>query len=144
LFPNAAVFISRKEQDNYLQGIIYDPKLVLPAVVDVLRDAERTHLVDTRESLPNGLDFEVVGGHTPGSSVVRFEHGGTRYVLTGDECYVCANRDKQRPLGMATNKKANADFIKSIADPAIVVLPCHDPAIFERYKPVTKEIVRIF
>ena len=144
LFPNAAVFISRKEQDNYLNGRIYDPKLVLPAVVAVLRDAKRTHLVDQHEALSGGLEFEVVGGHTPGSAVVRFEHGGTHYILTGDECYLCANRDAQRPLGTATNKKANADFIKSIANPALVVLPCHDPVIFKRYKAVTSEIVRIF
>ncbi len=144
LFPNATVFISRKEQDNYLNGKIYDPKLVLPAVVDILRDAKRTHLIDQHESLPGGLDFDVIGGHTPGSSVVRLEHGGTQYILTGDECYLCANRDAQRPLGMATNRKANADFIKSIANPAIVVLPCHDPVIFKRYKTVTPEIVRIF
>jgi hypothetical protein len=38
----------------------------------------------------------------------------------------------------------NVAFLSRIADPAIVVLPCHDPGIFTSYPAVTPNIVRIF
>ena len=73
-------------------------------------------------------DVEVVGGHTAGSAVVHLIHHGTHYVLAGDECYLCANRTEQRPIGQIVDLKRNVAFLHR--RPSIVVLPCHDPGTF--------------
>ena len=144
LFPHAQIVMSRRDRDDYvahkpLSGMIYKQE-----VADILRDETRTHVIDQRETLPGGFDFEVVGGHTAGSAVVHLKHKGVHYVLAGDECYLCANCLLHRPIGIAANSAKNAQFLQSIADPAIVVLPCHDPSIFTRYPVIEPEIVRIF
>jgi glyoxylase-like metal-dependent hydrolase (beta-lactamase superfamily II) len=144
LFTHAQVVISRQDRDDYLAkkpsgGMVYNE-----AVAVVLRDDTRTHVVDKMETLEGGLIFEVIGGHTRGSSVVRFSHAGTRYVLTGDECYLCANAREQRAIGVAFNRQANAAFLASIADLATVILPCHDPIIFTKFPSVKPNVVRIF
>jgi len=143
-FPRAQVVISRRDRDDYvsrkpLGGVLYDQR-----VADIFNDPARTHVIDKQETLPGGFDVEVVGGHTAGSAVVHLFHRGTHYVLAGDECYLCANRKEQRPIGSTVDLKKNAAFLSRIDDPAIVVLPCHEPGIFTSYPAVTPNIVRIF
>lgn len=144
LFPNAQVFMSRRDRDDYLAkkvtgGVVFDQR-----VADILADPKRTHLIDGKEMIGDGFEMEVVGGHTAGSAVVHVHHNGIHYVMTGDECYLTANQKEQRTIGVTASRQQNAEFLARIADPAIVVLPCHDPAIFTRYKPLAPGIVRIF
>jgi len=144
LFPKAQVVISRRDRDDYvnkkpLGGMIYDPR-----VAEILSDPARTHVIGGREMLSGGFEVEMVGGHTAGSSVVHLFHQGTHYVLAGDECYLCANQKEQRPIGQTADLKRNIAFLSRIADPAVIVLPCHDPEIFTKYPAVTPNIVRVF
>lgn len=144
LYPRAQVVISRRDRDDYvsqkkLGGVMYDER-----VAAILRDPARTHVVDTREVLPGGFDFEVIGGHTAGSAVVHLQHGGVHHVLAGDECYLCANATQQRPIGRLYNPARNLGLLHRLADPALVVLPCHDVSLLTRYPAVTPGIARIF
>jgi glyoxylase-like metal-dependent hydrolase (beta-lactamase superfamily II) len=144
LFPQAQVVIGRRDRDDYvskkpLGGVMYDQR-----VADILNDPARTHVIEERETLPGGFDVEVVGGHTAGSLVVHLIHQGTHYVLAGDECYLRANQKEQRPIGRTVDLKRNLAFLSRIADPAMVILPCHDPVIFTSYPAVKPNIVRIF
>jgi glyoxylase-like metal-dependent hydrolase (beta-lactamase superfamily II) len=144
LFPNAQVFISRRDRDDYvnkkpLGGVTYDP-----LVAAILSDPARTHVIDERETLPGGFEVEVVGGHTAGSSVVHLHHEGIHHVLAGDECYLCANLTEQRPIGHTVDLPRNLALLHRLTDPAIVILPCHDPGIFTRFPAVGPGIARIF
>lgn len=145
LFSNAQVFISRRDRDDYvskkpLGGVTYDP-----LVATIFSDPARTHVIDEREMLPGGFDFEVIGGHTAGSAVVHLHHQGVHHVLAGDECYLCANQTEQRPIGRTVDPKRNLALLHRLAtDPALVLLPCHDPAIFTRFPAVNPNIARIF
>ena len=144
LFTRAQVVISRRDRDDYvsqkkLGGVTYDARIAA-----ILGDPARTHVVDTREALPGGLEVEVVGSHTAGSAVVHVQHAGVHHVLAGDECYLCANRDQQRPIGRVADLRLNLAFLSRNADPAIVLLPSHDPAVFARFPQHSPGIARIF
>ena len=149
LFPCAKVIVSSREREDYLQQKKLPAVVYKAAVAAILSDEGRTHAVLEREQIdPKGtLEFEVVGGHTAGSSVVHLQRLGVHYVFTGDECYLFANQKEQRPIGVTWNPKQNAAFIARIADPAIVALPSHEPEIYSRYpslQPENAAIVRIF
>ena len=145
-FPNAKIIISRKDRDAYLASKLKPQGGVTYAenIAAILQDETRTHVVDQSETLADGLVFEVVGGHTTGSSVIHINWMNTHYVLTGDECYLCKNAEEKRPVGIAANLKLNAEFLARISDPSIVLLPCHDPLIFTKFPIVKPNIARIF
>ncbi len=144
LYPRAQIIISRRSRDDYLSGKPLGGVMFDPLITAILKDPARTHVVDTRETLPGGLDFEVIGGHTAGSAVVHLQHAGVHHVLAGDECYLCANATQQRPIGRTFNPPLNLALLHRLADPAIVVLPCHDLTLLTRYPAVTPNIARIF
>lgn len=144
LYPRAQVIISRRDRDDYvsqkpLGGVTYDPRIVA-----VLADPARTHVIDTREALPGGLDFEVIGGHTAGSAIVHLQHHGVHHVLVGDECYLCANATQQRPIGRTVDLTRNLALLHRLAAPDLVILPCHDLDLFTRHPAQTPHIARIF
>lgn len=87
--------------------------------------------------------LQVIGGHMPDSSVVFFEEGGTDYVITGDECYVCDNIIRNIPIGICTDAAKNAEFIRMAHEKGLVPLPFHDVSLLTRYPRLSENIVRV-
>ena len=93
------------------------------------------------EVLP-GLDVVEVGGHSPGSSVVRVQTRGRTIVLTGDEAYLPDNWKGPRANGSTLDQAANLSFLRSLKAEidagGAVAYTFHDPALVPGADPIRR------
>lgn len=138
LYPHARLIMSKQTYDQAVsEGTV--------AVRDRLQNAKASiSLVKEREYFYNRFHFEVIGGHTPDSSILYFQIGNVTYCITGDECYLCDNMEQNIPIGISFCKKKNERFIREANAEGWIPLPFHDASILERYDKLTENIVRIF
>lgn len=131
-FPRARIIIQQDDYEPYRKEC--------PEHSEIPR--ERLTKFD-REFSYAGLQLKHIGGHTPGSIQIMFRHDGKDYVITGDECYMFGNYERRCPIGYAQFPEVNRAYITQMPD-NIILLPFHDPALFERYPKTAENIVRIF
>jgi glyoxylase-like metal-dependent hydrolase (beta-lactamase superfamily II) len=137
-FPNAKVIISRNAAEFYQTA----PEL--PQVNEILLDTNRTQMFDESMQVDQFFTVKEIGGHLPGSSVVFFTEKENRYVLTGDECYVCQNANEQRPIGaLAGDEESNLQFLKEAKANGLIALPFHDLELSKQYSVVDEGIIRV-
>lgn len=136
LYPNANIIVS---EEGY-NAIFEECKL--PSVLQILTKGNVTQVRNQRR-IDDYFLFEVIGGHSRGSSVIRFTEKGCEYVLTGDECYSCDNILHNIPIGIYADTKKNQQFIQQAHNERWIPLPCHDGRIMEQYERITENIVRI-
>lgn len=137
LYPNARLIMSRL---TYEQAVAEGTA----AVRDRLLEAKaKVSLVEKRECFYDNFHFEVIGGHTPDSSVVSFQIKNDIYCITGDECYLCDNMEQNIPIGISVCREKNERFMQRAYTERWVPLPFHDADILERYDRLTENIVRI-
>lgn len=74
----------------------------------------------------SGVKAVKIGGHAKGSSIVKITHGGKRYILAGDECYLQECLTKQIPTGMTYDPQKSRAFIQKYGGGKYTVLLCHD------------------
>lgn len=134
-YPKAEVIMARAAYDMAMDSGI-------PEVKERLQKGD-VCLVDTECWIENQFRMEVIGGHTPDSSVVFFENEGSRYVITGDECYQCANVENNIPIGICYDADKNASFVERCHREKWTPLPFHDGAVLKRYQRLTEHIVRV-
>lgn len=152
LFPRATVWIQKDEYDYYIgpQGEVLhtggadadDAKMFA-----ALKEAGRVRLVDgdAKEILP-GITVFTGGKHTYQSQFVGVQTRSGTVVLASDNAYLYENLDKRLPIAQTLDAEANLAaqrrMLTLAASPALVI-PGHDPAVFERFAKVTDGVVRI-
>ncbi len=114
-FTNATVHIARDEVEYATQ------KGFLPAGLTVKPFRSRRRIV--------GVAARVWGGHSKGSSIVTFRHGGKSYVIAGDECYSKRCLSEGRPTGSSYNKERSLAFVRLFGGSTHTVLLSHDPDV---------------
>jgi glyoxylase-like metal-dependent hydrolase (beta-lactamase superfamily II) len=82
-FPNATFHCHALDWDHFVtradpEDVFYRHAQLLPAVADHLQ------LFDTDGPLLPNIDVQLVGGHTPGSTIVMISSSGERALLLGD------------------------------------------------------------
>lgn len=135
LYPGVPIFMARAAYENALEN-------GEESVKKCLCEGEVT-LVDMEKEMDDTFRFEVIGGHTSDSSVLFFEESGTKYVITGDECYHCDNVRRNIPIGICENAEKNAAFIDEMHREGRIPLPFHDACIMKEYLKLSPNIVRI-
>jgi glyoxylase-like metal-dependent hydrolase (beta-lactamase superfamily II) len=145
LFPRARIHLRRAT----LATLMRSKALGLGPFLRRARRAGRIRIVRGRQSLGAGLTLEPTGGHTPGHQVVILRHGGKRYVLVGDECYLrslCV-RGVPLPRGSVWSSRRNRAFLRRLRkwhrSGQTVILPFHDPAVMQAYPIHRPGIVRV-
>ncbi len=150
------IFLTHSHWDHINNLPLYKPKNIVMAK-NAYTIAMESGTKEVKSSLANGeiilVDkeyfvsdkflFRVIGGHTPDSSVIFFEEGGVKYVITGDECYVQDNVFQNIPIGICDNPAKNEEFVRFCHEEGYVPLPFHDGGILKRYDRVSENIVRI-
>jgi glyoxylase-like metal-dependent hydrolase (beta-lactamase superfamily II) len=153
LFPKATVWIQRDEY-RYYTGEAWHARGTHGGVdeedmVALLRINTQGRLRfvegDDQEPIP-GIRCYTGGRHTHASQFIGVQTAGGTAVLTSDNVYLYENLDKRAPIAQtldaASNLKAQ-DRIRSLASAPELIVPGHDPAVFERYTRVAEGVVRI-
>jgi glyoxylase-like metal-dependent hydrolase (beta-lactamase superfamily II) len=141
LFPRARIWIQRDEyehhvgQDGSVQDRAVDPDDA--AMLARLRAAGRVELVDgdAREILP-GITVYTGGRHTFASQYVGVATRSGTVVVASDNCYLYENLERDRPIAQTLDSMANLAALarmKRLATDLRLIVPGHDPAVFQRF-----------
>jgi glyoxylase-like metal-dependent hydrolase (beta-lactamase superfamily II) len=153
LFPNAKIWI-QKDEYTYYTGAAWqtpvthggiDPDDVLAVVK--LNMAGRVALVngDAQEILP-GITCYIGGKHTYQSQYVGVNTRSGTVVLASDNMYLYENLEKHAPIAQTLDKESNLraqDRMKQLAASPRLIVPGHDPAVFDKFPKVREGVVRI-
>jgi len=143
LFPKARIWIQRDEFEYYAgeawqaqntHGGI-DPDDVLTLVR--LNTLGRVSLVqgDAQEIIP-GITCYTGGKHTYQSQYVGVQTAAGTVVLASDNMYLYENLERHVPIGTTLDAASNLraqDRMKQIASRPGLIIPGHDPAVFEKF-----------
>lgn len=113
-FPNAVIHI---QEEEYQAGKSYIPG-------DFRVHTFRDHCV-----VAGCLEVCRIGGHSPGSCIVKLNRNGERYVFCGDECYLRACLDRKIPTVCSCNPEISRTFVETYSSSEYRVLLSHDPEI---------------
>ena len=72
-------------------------------------------------------------------------------MLASDNAYLFKNLDEHLPIAQTFDSRASGpamnlaaqDRMKTLASKPTLIIPGHDPAVFERYQKVKENVVRI-
>jgi len=153
LFPKARIWL-QKDEYTYYTGEAWqqprthggiDPDDVLAAVK--LNLAGRVTLVngDGQEIFP-GITCYTGGKHTFQSQYVGVNTKAGTVVLASDNMYLYENLEKHVPIAQTLDAASNLsaqDRMKQLAASPRLIVPGHDPAVFEKFPKVSERVVRI-
>jgi glyoxylase-like metal-dependent hydrolase (beta-lactamase superfamily II) len=157
LFPKATVWIQRAEYEYYTGeawqarnthgGVDAEDMLALLKI----NTEGRLRFVegDDREVVP-GVRCYIGGKHTHESQFCTVRTAEGTAVFTSDNVYLYENFDRHAPIaqtvdgdaGRASNLKTQ-DRAKSLASNPRLIVPGHDPAVFERFEQIAPGLVRV-
>jgi len=153
LFPAARVWIQKEEYDYYTSdawqartthgGIDADDVLEIvkrniAGKVSFVRGDDDTVL--------SGITFGVGGKHTWQSQFVAVQTRSHTVVLASDNMYLYENLDTHTAISQTLDAASNLrtqDRMKGLASTPALLIPGHDPAVFDRFPRVSDRIVRI-
>lgn len=104
--------------------------------------AGRVEFHDGDSQITSGLTLHRIGGHTDGLQVVRVRTARGWLVLASDASHFYANIEQTRPFPVVLNVRDMLEGYKRIynlADAPELVVPGHDPAVFERFPAIAKD-----
>jgi glyoxylase-like metal-dependent hydrolase (beta-lactamase superfamily II) len=153
LFPRARVWIQKDEYDYYA-GEAWQQRSTHGGIdaEDVLELVRRntaglvSFVRGDDETTISGLTFNVGGKHTYASQFVTVQTPKSVVVIASDNMYLYENLDQRKPIAQTLDPAANLraqDRMRSLATEPRLLVPGHDPAVFERFPHITDRIVRI-
>ena len=151
LFANAKIWIQRDEYEHHIDST---GKRLANAIdtadatmLHAMKLAGRVNLVDgdAREIIP-GITVYTGGKHTFQSQYVGVTTAAGTVVLASDNVYLYENLEKHVPIAQtldaASNLAAQERMTRIASSPRLIV-PGHDPAVFERFPSPGKGVARI-
>jgi glyoxylase-like metal-dependent hydrolase (beta-lactamase superfamily II) len=98
--------------------------------------AKRVEFLDGDADLAPGVSLHHIGGHTDGLQVVRVNTTAGWLVLASDASHYYENMEATRPFPIVFDVPAmiaGYDRLRSLAGADGVIVPGHDPMVFERH-----------
>jgi len=153
LFPAARVWLQKDEYDYYTgdawqarntHGGI-DPDDVLE-IVKRNTQGRVTFVRGDDDTTLSGVAFGIGGKHTWQSQFVTAQTKRGTVVLASDNMYLYENLETHKPISQTLDAASNLrtqDRMRSLASEARLVVPGHDPAVFDRFTKISDRIVRI-
>ncbi len=151
LFPRARIWIQREEYTYYVRDDGSPAHAAIDsldsAMLAGLMKAGRVMLVDGdgKEILP-GLTAYTGGKHTFASQFVAVRTAKGTAVLASDNVYLYENLDRHLPIAQTLDAKSNLaaqERMKRLASDRRLIVPGHDPAVFQRFPADGPRAVRI-
>lgn len=109
-YPRAVIHI---QEDEYIAGKKYIPD---GFTVNCFSDY----------CLIDDVEIIKVGGHSPGSCIVKYDINGKAHVIIGDECYLRECLTKHIPTGSSCCPEKSRAFIEEYSKPQYTVWLSHD------------------
>lgn len=151
LFPNARIWIQREEVDYHVDaaGMVRNRAIDAPdaAMLHALRVAGRLAMTDgdAKEIIP-GITVYIGGKHTFQSQYATVRTAQGTVVIASDNMYLYENLEKHLPIAQtldaASNLASHARMVTLASTPRLVI-PGHDPLVFERFERLSPDVVRI-
>tara|TARA_X000001036_G_scaffold14881_2_gene12545 strand:+ start:11708 stop:12490 length:783 start_codon:yes stop_codon:yes gene_type:complete len=148
-FPNAT-FHAQDQEMHFATGRdmtrkafnhAFNVRHVQDLVGRVFADRVKFHDGDTQ--LAPGLTLHLIGGHTRGLQVVRIETKNGVVVLASDASHYWANMNEGRPFPIVEDLSKMIqgwETLKELAGPDGVIVPGHDPLVFDRFPASTPDL----
>jgi glyoxylase-like metal-dependent hydrolase (beta-lactamase superfamily II) len=99
---------------------------------------KRVRFHDGDVELASGVSVHHIGGHTDGLQAVRVNTAAGTVVLASDATHYYENMEATRPFPVVFDVPAMVagyDRLRSLAGVGGVIVPGHDPLVFERHPP---------
>lgn len=145
-YPNARVIVQRRELDFWTGPFATRGEhahIIAPAdiewVAQQARAGGRVDLVDGDVDLADDVRLVLTGGHTAGLQMVQVQMSGRSVVLTSDASHFYENVMDDRPYSIVDHLPsmyAAFDLIHELADSPELIVPGHDPKVWDRLNPV--------
>ena len=148
-FPNAT-FHAQDQEMHFATGRdmtrkafnhAFNVRHVQDLVGRVFADRVKFHDGDTQ--LAPGLTLHLIGGHTRGLQVVRIETKNGVVVLASDASHYWAHMNEGRPFPIVEDLSKMIqgwETLKELAGPDGVIVPGHDPLVFDRFPASTPDL----
>src|SRR5215471_17648217 len=153
LFPNARIWL-QKDEYSYYTGEAWQRKDTHGGIDkdDVLAVVKLN--LEGRVGLVNGDAQEIIPGitcYTGGKHTYQSQYVGVRtqrgtVVLASDNMYLYENLEKHVPIAQTLDAESNLraqDRMKQIATTPRLIIPGHDPAVFEKFQKAGARAVKI-
>ena len=151
LFPNARIWMQRREYDTYIDrygnarnAAIDGPDALM---LEELHRRGRMTMVDgdAKEIIP-GIRVYIGGKHTVQSQFVGVHTVAGTVVIASDDAYLYENLEKHIAIAQTRDAASNLwaqERMRKIASSPRLVVPGHDPAVFERFPLPGNGVARI-
>lgn len=154
LFPKATVWIQKDEYEHYVGPDGAPLDRADPDVAKeyfALNQAGRLRLIDGDDQVVfPGIRAYTGGRHTYASQYLSVQTRSGTVVLASDNAYLFKNLDEHLPIAQTFDRGpsvqsnlAAQDRMKQLAASPKLIIPGHDPAVFDRFPTVKKNVVRI-
>jgi glyoxylase-like metal-dependent hydrolase (beta-lactamase superfamily II) len=149
LFPNARIWLQRDEYEYYVRDD-GNQRAIDPDDAKMLaefRAAGRVALVDGdgREIIP-GITVYTGGKHTYASQYVGVRTAAGTVVVASDNCYLYENLERRAAIAQTLDAASNLaaqDRMRQLAGEMRLIVPGHDPAVFERFPEPGRGVAKI-
>jgi glyoxylase-like metal-dependent hydrolase (beta-lactamase superfamily II) len=153
LFPKATVWI-QKEEYRYYTGEAWQPRGMHGGIDEEdmlallsINTKGRLRFVDgdDQEIIP-GIHCYTGGRHTWASQYVTAHTDAGTILLASDNVYLYENLEKRVAIAQTLDGVSNLaaqDRMRSLVSDARLIVPGHDPAVFDRFPSVGNGIVRL-
>ncbi|NIA13000.1 MAG: MBL fold metallo-hydrolase [Nitrospiraceae bacterium] len=131
LFPNATVYVQRREMEVAaapVYPLYYNHQDIARLLAE---DGDRLVFLDGDTEILPGIKAAFAGGHTLGSQMLYVNTSEGTAVITGDVLNLYANLDERSPKEVDVVGWVRA--VERIKRDADVILPMHDLEVFERH-----------
>jgi glyoxylase-like metal-dependent hydrolase (beta-lactamase superfamily II) len=153
LFPAARVWV-QKEEYEYYTGVAWESRgthggIDPDDVVEIVRRNTQGRVTLVRgddEVSISGIGFHIGGKHTWQSQYVTVETTKGTVVLASDNAYLYENVEMKKAISQTLDAESNLraqEHMRSVAAAPNLVIPGHDPAVFDRFPHVSDRIVKI-
>jgi len=146
LFPGARVWVDARELSAASRETARtDPDL--HRLLAGLPGQQRLHLLEGIACIAPGVVAFHTGLHTPGAWAVAVQTASGPWVFASDEVPLYRNLTRRIPSGQTIDPdRSRALFeglLELVDDRVERIVPGHDPAVYDRFWPVTDRVVRL-
>ncbi len=155
-FPNARFHLQDREMafatGRFMSASEYSHAFTARHVAEMVMavHAKRVQFHNGDAELAPGISLHHIGGHTDGHTdglqAVRVHTATGPLVLASDASHYYENMEAARPFPIVFDVPAmiaGYDRLRSLAGPGGVIVPGHDPMVFERHPPADPSLSNI-